>query len=308
MEYRQGELLSKQGKIVTQVADDLLVRQVDDRVPSMQDYAELFQASVGTVQSAVNYLQAEHAVEFVSRGRLGAFIDSINYSQLWNIAKNRLIVGSQPLPYSRQLAGLATGLRSQFLEHNTDGNFRYVRGSNTRMQMLQSSLCDWVVVSRYAAESASIYGFGIEVAFQFGNNTYTTDQVLLIRDEFEPHLIDGLRIGIDMNSSDHAYLVRSITRNYAIIFVEIEYQQGVKQLLDNEIDGTIWTSTDLPPSGVHVIEIDHQHEKIVKLSEAVIVIRPKDVAVKHVLQEIMDIEAVKQIQQEVVTSQRLASY
>jgi len=308
MEYRQGELLSKQGKIVTQVADDLLVRQVEDRVPSMQDYAELFQASVGTVQSAVNYLQAEHAVEFVSHGRLGAFIDTINYSQLWSIAKNRLIVGTQPLPYSRQLAGLATALRAQFLEHDIDGNFRYVRGANTRMQMLQSNLCDWVVVSRYAAETASIHGFDIEVAFQFGNNTYTIDQILLIRDEFEPHLHDGLRIGIDMNSSDHAYLVRSITRNYAITFVEIEYQRSVKHLLENEIDGAIWTSTDLPPSGVHVIEIDHQDEKFIKLNEAVIVTRPHDLAVKHVLREIIDVDMIKQTQQEVVTSQRLASY
>ena len=308
MENRQEELLSKQGKIVTQLAEDLLIRQVDDRVPSMQDYADLFTASVGTVQSAVNYLQSEHAVEFVSRGRLGAFIDAINYDLLWTIAKNRLMVGTQPLPYSRQLAGLATALRSQFLNHQIDGNFRYVRGSNTRMQMLQSNLCDWVVISRYAAETANVHGFDIEIAFNLGHNTYTTDQVMLIRDEFEPKLSDGLRIGIDMNSSDHAYLVRSVTRNYAITFVEIEYQRGVELLLANEIDAVIWTSTDLPPSNIHVIEIDQQQERFITLSEAVIVICPDDLAVKHVLSSIIDVNSVQQIQHEVVTSQRLASY
>ncbi len=308
MENRKAELLSKQGKVVTQVADDLLLKKLDDRVPSMLDYAELFQASVGTIQSAVNYLQAEDAVEFKSRGRLGAFIASIDYSKLWSIARNRLIVSAQPLPYSRRLGGLATALRAQFLNHGVDANFRFVRGSNTRLQMLQSNVCDWVVVSRYAAETASIHGFEIDVAFHFGNNTYTSDQVLLVRAEIEPKLNDGLRIGIDMNSSDHAYLVRSITRNYTITFVEIEYQRGVHHLLAGEIDAAIWTSTDLPPSGVHVLEIDHQQSKFAQLNEAVIVNRPGDLAVKHVLREIVSMASIKQIQHEVVTSQRLASY
>lgn len=308
MENRQDELLSKQGKIVTQMAEDLLIRQVNDRVPSMQDYADLFNASVGTVQSAANYLQAEDMVQFVSRGRLGAYVEAISYSKLWRVARNRLIVGTQPLPYSRQLAGLATALRAQFTGHNVDGNFRYVRGSSTRMQMLQSNACDWIVASRYAAQTADVHGFDLEMAFQFGEHTYTTDQVLLIRQEFEMGLSDGLRVGIDMNSTDHAFLVRSITRNYAITFVEIEYQRGVELLLANEIDAAIWTSTDLPASGVHIIEIDHSQERFIPLSEAVIMIRPNDLAVKHLLQEILDVESIKQIQREVISSQRLASY
>lgn len=308
MAHRQIGLLSKQGKIVTQVAQDLLTHRVNDRVPSIQDYAELFDASVGTVQSAVNYLQAEAVVELVSRGRLGAFIENIDYHALWTLAKNRLMTGVLPLPYARQLAGLATALRAQFSEQEIDSNFRYVRGSSTRMQMLQSNQCDWIVVSRYAAETASVHGFELEVAIELGQRTYTVDQVLLVRDEFAPELRDGLRMGIDMNSPDHAYLVRSITRHYRITFVEIEYQRGLELLLSGEIDAAIWASTDLPSSGVHMIQIDHQQDRFQPLSEAVIVTRPDDMAVKHVLDDVIDVDVVRGIQQDVMTSQRIASY
>lgn len=308
MAHQQNELLSKQGKIVTQVAQDLLLYRVNDRVPSIQDYAEQLDASVGTVQSAVNYLQAESVVTLISRGRLGAFIENIDYCALWSIAKNRLMAGVLPLPYARQLAGLATALRAQFSNENMDSNFRYVRGSSTRMQMLQSNQCDWIVVSRYAAETASVHGFDLAIAIELGQRTYTIDQVLLVRDEFAPELRDGLRIGIDMNSPDHAYLVRSITRHYRITFVEIEYQRGLELLQSGEIDAAIWASTDLPSSGVHIIQIDHQQERFQPLSEAVIVIRPDDMAVKHVLDEMITIDSVRQIQHEVMTSQRIASY
>lgn len=308
MDHRQTKLLSKQGIIVTQIADDLLSRSVDDRVPSIQDYAALFDASVGTVQSAVNYLQSEDGVDLVSRGRLGAYIEKIDYRNLWSIAKNRLIVGIQPLPYSRLLAGLATALRIQFSENNMDSNCRYVRGSSTRMQMLQSNQCDWIVVSRYAAETASVHGFDIEVVTTLGANTYTINQVLLVRDELGSQLQDGMRVGIDTNSTDQAYLVRSITRKHAIRFVEIEYQRGLELLLSGEIDATIWTSTDLPPSGVNTIAIDHQQDRFQSLNEAVIVIRPNDSAVKNILNSTIDIDVVCKIQHEVMTSQRLASY
>lgn len=305
---RQMELLSKHGKVVIQLAEDFLTRRVDDRVPSIQEYAETLSASVGTVQSAVNYLQAEDVVEFVSRGRLGAFVQRINYCALWSIAKNRLMASIQPLPYSRQLAGLATALRTQFTEHEMDVNFRYIRGASIRMQLLQSNQCDWIIASRHAAETASVHGFDLDIAFKLGSNTYTTDQVLLIRDEFTSGLEDGMRIGIDMNSTDHAYLVRSITRRHAITFVEIEYQRGLDFLLSGEIDATIWTSTDLPSSGVHVIDIDHQQAQFQPLSEAVIMVRPHDTPAKHVLASIIDVDSIQRIQHEVVTSQRLPSY
>jgi len=305
---RRDELLSKQGKIVKQMADDLLNRQVEERVPSMQDYATQFSASVGTVQSAVNYLQAEDIASLVSRGRLGAFIESLDYVSLWQIARNRPLSGAQPLPYSRQLAGLATALRAQFSAHAITSSFRYVRGANTRMQMLQSGDSDWIVTSRYAGESASVHGFDLDIAFSLGQDTYTMNRVLLFRDEHEPILRDGLRFGIDRNSTDHAYLVRSLSQNMAIKFVEIEYQRGIEHLQANDIDVAVWTSTESIPSGLQVTEINMSDERLTPLSEAVIMTRPNDRATQHVLQAIIDLDRIKQIQHEVVASQRLPSY
>ncbi len=308
MNNRQDELLSKQGRIVKHLAEDLLSRQAEDRVPSMQDYAKQFSASVGTVQSAVNYLQTEGIATLVSRGRLGAFIESLDYVTLWQLARNRPLSSTQPLPYSRQLAGLSTALRTQFSARALNSSFRYVRGSNTRMQMLQSGETDWIVVSRYAADSAQVYGFDLEIAFSLGRNTYTVDRVLLYRDEHEPQLRDGLRFGIDSNSTDHAYLVRSLSQPYAIKFVDIEYQRGIERLQANDIDVAVWTSAESIPKGLHVVDIKTDDERLIPLSEAVMMMRPNDLPTKHVLHDIIDLAEIRTIQHEVVTSQRLPSY
>ena len=108
------ELLSKQGQVITALASQLLASKPGDSIQRVQDYAVSLDTSVGTIHSSLNYLQSIGAATLEGRGRLGTFVQGLDYPLLWSLAIRRPIVGAMPLPYTRRLEGLATGIRSQF--------------------------------------------------------------------------------------------------------------------------------------------------------------------------------------------------
>ena len=167
-----NELLSKQGQSVTQLAQLLLQAQVSDRLPSMQQIASEQGMSVGTVQAAMQYLQTEGVANVENRGRLGAFVREIDYVRLWSLAYRQNMIGLLPMPYSRQIEGLATGLRDACDAVDFAVDMRFVRGSMERIERLHARQCDWTIASLYALDYAHIQGFEAEVLLSFGANSY----------------------------------------------------------------------------------------------------------------------------------------
>src|SRR4051812_18657515 len=167
-----GALLSKQGLVITELARSLLLCETGDRTARVQEYAERLDASVGTVQVALTYLQSVGAAQLEPRGRLGTYARMLNYPLLWKLALNRPLSGGMPLPYSRRFEGLATGIRLQFAQQPLDLDLRFMRGAAQRMQLLATGMLDWALVSRFAAETAAAHGFAIDTVLLLGPDTY----------------------------------------------------------------------------------------------------------------------------------------
>ncbi|GAB4521764.1 MAG: GntR family transcriptional regulator YhfZ [Anaerolineae bacterium] len=295
--------------MITLLAEALMSYIPDDRIPSMQEYAQVLDVSVGTVQSAVNALQVSGVVKLENRGRLGAFIADINYGELWALAHNRAMVGILPLPFSRRLEGLATGMRQQFNTQPFSLELRFIRGATTRLQKLQSHQCDWTVVSRYVAENAAVHGFDVQVLALLGEETYTVEHVLVTLGA--DTLTDGMRIGIDPNSTDHAYIVRMASRGKQVEFVEMDYSQGLELLEQGAIDATIWTRDDVPPTTKHVRVNPLQQmgdRNFALFGEAAIVTQPDNRSIQNVLTALLDVAAIRQTQESVLQRLQLPSY
>lgn len=306
------DLLSKQGKTITYLASILLVAEPGHRLASMQQIADAQDVSVGTVQAAMQYLQTEGIAEIVNRGRLGAFAQVLDYARLWTLAQRRSMSAILPMPYSLRVEGLATALRQAFDKHPVDVELRYMRGSTSRIERLNAGQCDWVVTSRYAADAAAVSGFEVETIMALGPGTYTTDHVLLIRGE--GGLQAGMRVGIDTHSSDHAYVVRLLSRGTPVNFVEIDYSTTIENMLAGHIDATVWTEPDVPrlPEPFHALPVGdvlEHDDKLAQLAEAVIVTLPayRD-AVQHVLQTVLNLDEVRQVQQAVAERQLRPTY
>ncbi len=304
-------LLSKQGRIVTILADALLNCVPGDRLLAVQEYAERLDASVGTVQAALDYLQEESIAQFEPRGRLGTFVRILHYPPLWSLAKGRSIIGSIPLPYSRRLSGLATGIRLEFGRQPVELGLRFMRGAENRLQALASGQADWALVSSFAAHHAHTHGFDVEVLFALGASTYMAEHVLLLAKDSGSDIRHGMRMGMDSQSNDHTYLIRAMSQGKQVKFVEIEYEQGLKLLRSGAIDATVWSREDLPKEldGLTVLPLDAQTEPaLINLSEAAIVVNRGNKAVANILYSTLNAQELAQVQQDVLHQHRLPNY
>jgi hypothetical protein len=308
---RAVALLSKQGFVVTELARALLAAVPGQRSGRVQEYAEQFQVSVGTVQAALEYIQERGAARLEARGRLGTFVSELHYPLLWSLALQRPIIGAMPLPYSRRFEGLATGIRSLFVAQPIDLDLRFMRGATRRMQALASQACDWALVSRFAAETASAHGFAVDIIALLGPETYMANHILLLRGPNATSLQDGMRVGVDFQSTDHVYLVRAISRGKQVELVEIEYSQGLRLVSSGAIDATVWSQEDLPVGldTVRVVPLDLPNETATaRLGEGAIVVNQGNQVMTHILNAVLDRDILLRTQRDVVQQIRLPAY
>ena len=71
-----------------------------------------------------------------------------------------------------------------------------------------------------------------------GQQSYMARHVLLAREATE--LRHGMRIGVDVDSTDHVVSVRAASRGMAVELVPIEYSRGLELLQGGAIDATVW--------------------------------------------------------------------
>lgn len=303
----RSSLLSKRGAVAIAVAGDLLKRSLNDRINTVREYASELDASVGTIEAAFTFIESMDAVELKSRGRSGSFIKGIRYPVLWSIAHGRAIVGGLPLPWSRRIQGLATGIRLQCSNEACDLDLRYLRGSMNRISSLTSKSLDWALVSRFAAETAHAHGFTIDPVVTFGKDSYISNSIILFSDPTKHVIEDGMKVGIDRESTDHTYKVHSVCQGKQVRYVDIKYSQGLDLISNGEIDATIWSNEDLPDDMVQVnaVSVPTELEPALEdLSEAAIVTLKGNTGVSNVIRQLLDSDFIVNTQEEVVTLKR----
>jgi len=304
-------LLTKHGQIVVSLAHALLGANPGDRLLSVQEYADLFQAGAGTVQSAFDFLQDGAAARLDPRGRLGTYVAEVDYLRLWEISHQVPMIGAMPLPYLRHIEGLATALQTQFAGAEFGLTLRFMRGATERLQALANGVIDWALVSRFAADTASAHGFAVDITVPFGEKSYSAGHVLLLRNHLNAAQLDGVRLGVDFLSADHTYISRSISRGKRIELVSIHYDQSLELLATGAIDAVVWTTVETPASLSEVVTIPldaGEHPMLRQLSEAVLVVSQGNHAAANVLRTILDVPELLKTQREVIERTRIPRY
>jgi hypothetical protein len=308
---RNQQLLSKQGEVTIQLAKKFLKMKKGDRLPSNHELGRSLKAGIGTIQSALKFFEENGEVKLISRGHQGTVIDSINYVTLFKYNDVPWILGAMPLPYSRLLEGLATGLYNNFENRGLLLKMSYIRGGQIRINSLLTRNIDFVICSKMAADIAIKKYPQLEIINKFGDYTYVGKSGIIFSDNNQTKIEDNMKIGIDEDSFDHVYLNKIIGKNHNVEFIKLKYSEIFSKLKKGEIDATVWAFDEIENTNFEKSLVIPNDESLVSAmsscQEAVIVVI-KDHFTNNLLSAIIDSEKIKQIQEKVFKRELIPSY
>jgi len=284
-------LYQKKGVTISNVASSLLSRNAGDRIPPISYYQEEYGVSRGTIQNAFRYLKEAGAVELVSHGHMGTYIEKIDYVKLQDCTLARELLGIMPLPYSRTYEGFATAIYEQLKEYRF--NMAYARGAVGRIQLVESGTYQFAVCSQYAAENAIEEGREIEIALNFGPGSFLSRHVLILGEKFSSGIQDGMRVAYDRDSLDQKGITENLIRGKKVWLVDIRVQQTLSAIEDGVIDAGVWNYDDIienPSEGRFHVEFLEDDEYNSRFSTAVIVIQKGNSSLEQFLKKNIRIE------------------
>ena len=233
-----------------------------------------------------------------------------------------------PLPYSRRLEGLATGLSEAFGQAGVALSLVYMRGALSRLQNMTMEKFDFIIMSRFSFNNALQRELNIQEVLSLGIGSYVSQHIILLANDEKKEIEDGMRVGIDPSSIDQVLLAKKACRgkeveyveiNYIschqihiIEYVEINYMNLMTALKSGQIDVTIWNADDFYASSntFKAVPLDQTDEDVhlQENTEAVIVTSLSNRFVLQIMRSIIDPELVSSIQKEVLDNQRLPVY
>lgn len=279
-----------------------------DRVPTVEEFCKESNISQGTMQSAINILKEDGAINTVSRGHLGTFVENVNQKKLLNYLRKRDIVGSLPLPYTKKYEGLATGIYKEFLNSDIQVNLSYMNGSRNRLSGLLEGRNDFIITSDLTAEYLVQNNKSLEKYIEFPKSTYVSKHVLIHRKGTNKSITDGVKIGVDDHSIDYTILTDIAVRNHKVNLVKMPYNQVVRSIENGLIDYAIWNLGEVIEHNYPVAYEPLEDKRIIQASKATIIGKSKNDFVKTILQRTINIDNLVKVQKKVESGEILPEY
>ncbi|MDY0277110.1 MAG: GntR family transcriptional regulator YhfZ [Acholeplasma sp.] len=288
----KNNLLKKSGIIVYQIACKLYFMSVGDRMPLVTEFEKELDVSRGTVQNALSFLRGKKYIELIPRGQLGTFIAAIDYNRLQTEIIKFNIVGVMPFPYlNKKYLGIATAIYQAFEDKMSKVTLLYNRGSSNRFKLLEKESVTFVISSKLSAKAAIKQNRNIKIIKDFGEGTYTTHHVVLAKSK--EHLSKPcIRVGIDNESYDQKELTLRYIQDKNVKLINISAQKFLSALKNDDIDCAIWDYDSIAN-----VASDYYYEKVsykdIEVSNAVITVNSSDSFIEKLINNYLDVNAVK---------------
>ncbi len=303
------QLLSKNGWATIIIARALMMVTVGERIPTVTELSEAFGLVRGTTQNALKNLTTSGAVTIESRGHLGSFLVDKNKKLLLEYAGLDSLVGAMPLPHSKRIEGLASGLTTT-LENGYDlsTSIVFMRGARNRISLLLQQRYDFAVISHYSYQQFSLENPGlIQEVINFGPNSYISKYVLITRDPGVKEIQDGMKVGINKASVDRLSLTYELCEGKNVEFVEVEYAKVINFIETGTLDAYVANFDEIVEKNLNVYYQEIEENKDA-CTEAVLVVSSSRTEIGVILQELVDPDVVLKIQQLVIDGQLTPSY
>lgn len=295
----KNEFIFKTGKAINDIASDLYLLQIGERIPSISEFQEKYHLSRGTVQNALNHFKKQGVITVTSNGHLGSKLLTINKPFFRSFLFENQLFGTMPLPYSKLYEGFATALNQQFHNHEIELSLGFIRGSERRIQSVVDEKFAFGVTSFFAAERAAIEK-SIKIVMRFGKQTYLSRHVVLFREDSD-ELHNGIRVGIDYSSVDHTYQTEELMRNIDFEPVFIPANQVIFALREKQIDVAIWNYDEIIDKQISDLSVRfiNPTENLQKMNELVIIVKEGNRLIEELLKETLCVESILDIQKRV---------
>ncbi len=300
--------MSKNGTATMKLSRELLNYAIGDRIPTITEFSERIHLARGTIQNALKNLINSKAILIESKGHLGSYLVRKNNAILLEFAGITYLVGAMPLPYSKRYEGLASGIIIS--SENRDKmpiDLAYMRGSRSRMSMIEHGRYDFAIVSRYAAEEYIREKGSLEIALSFGLGSYTGKHVLMLHERKDDGVRDGMKVGIDESSFDQIGLTEIVCRGKKVEYVPIEYSRTIECVQNGTIDVTVMNVDEVLDKKVPIHCVDIEGYDPVN-TEAVVVSSKANPEIAGLLKELIDVDTVLNIQKLVLEDKIIPRY
>lgn len=306
---KDNNIFNKNTLVTIQLAKMFIATPIGQRILTFSELVDVYGVARGTVQNAMEALIESGAITLESKGHLGTYLLKKNIDLLLEKALLKGLIGVMPLPYSKRYEGLATGIISEMEhEHNIQVNMAYMRGAKKRIEMVLNGRYDFAIISRYAAYEALKDFKHLKIVKDFGARSYLDSHVLLFCDKSKSEVMDGMRVGIDIDSIDQENLTNIVCEGKDVTYLRLGYNQIIDKLLGNKIDVAVWNKDELriQQESIHAVplELINNFDDTV----AVIVIDSNRLELEFLIGERINVSHVLEVQQLVIEDKIVPSY
>lgn len=305
---RQDNLYNKNVSTTIYLAKQFMLMETGNRVPTFETLAKEIDVARGTVQNSMKVLQDAKAVKLSAKGHLGTFLIRKNIKKLLKYADIRFLLGAMPLPYTKIYEGLASGLIENLQNKFKIGvNMAYMRDALNRIDMLLKGRCDFVICSKTSAKIAIANKKEVVIAIDFGDKSYLNAYGIVFADRKMNKLKPGMRVGIENVKNSRYYETLDACNGVDVEFIPLDYAQIIPELKKNNIDAAVWNKDEIENKMVlnNFIPIDPGDEDI---TSAVILVQKSQPELVKLLEQLIDIDEVRRIQDEVINEVRIPKY
>lgn len=282
---------------------------VGDKIKTVSDFLAEFDSSRGTIQNSIEFLRESGAIEFTVHGKMGKVLKAKNIPLLMKYADINFFVGVMPLPYSKMYEGLSTGIIEVMTRNlKIATSLAFMRGALKRIELVKEGRYDFAIVSKFASnEYLKNNPDSIEVAIDFGEESFLKGHILIFADSTKNNIEQGMKVAIDYDSIDQSKLTLRAVGDLEVELVPLTYSQFAERLSDKTIDAAVWNEDEALRSLKEFKKIPCNQE-LKENTVAVLIVDKKRKELVKILQEAINISEILEIQNQVAIDERLPQY
>ena len=245
-----GTHYKKDWLVTTGIARLMISTPLDSRLPTVQDYCEIFDCSRGVVQNALASLEARGAVFLHKRGKQGTYLAKKNEELLFQNAGLQFLTGSMPTPLNMHLAGLATGICQAMTRCSVPFTFAFVHGGKNRANALCRQVYDFVLVTRSTAQEYIAQNPEVEEAFPLLGCDYSPPYLLYLNRPGLTEIQDGMTVAVDPSSQDQWLLTQSLVTGKDVHLVEMPFIPSRQAFISGQVDCVVMRDDSVYRNGL----------------------------------------------------------